>query len=540
MVEQLNFKDLIVCRYLLKTLTPALDAALEEESIGYRKGISRNKAVQLVKDAVAAGFVYMMDADIERFFPSIPLDALEKCLHRLLPQQDVRIRELLHKVLNTGYIFNGRLVERVKGLAQGNPLSPLLANVYLDAFDEAVKALPVRLIRYGDDFIIFTRTQEEAENIRTRAESVLADLGLEMDDDKSAVRCVNDGFQFLGFSFGAGGEIKEAPQEADLLKKPLYITEPYTYLSLNGDALAVKKDGKLLQSLPIRRIGEIMVMEKSLFSTALLKRCTEAGIPFTITLRNGYFITTLKPDSKNYYDISFAHGARYRSLSDNEILCIAKEFAAGKLDNYIHLFKQKYLKGTNEIVDRLFQSRDRVYGAAGVRAVMGIEGQAAKEVYRWLNRLIDDSLFHIHKRKRRPPDRVNSLMNFGYYLLFSRINAAVRAVGLNPYLGFLHSPADDYESLVCDIQELFRARIDRLMIRVLNLKIITQDDFNETDRGFYLKREGVKKYLAQFEREMNHRETKGALPLKTHIHLQVSALKGWVTENKSLSFYLWE
>jgi hypothetical protein len=73
-------------------------------------------------------------------------------------------------------------------------------------------------------------------------------------------------------------------------------------------------------------------------------------------------------------------------------------------------------------------------------------------------------------------------------LLFSRINATVRTVGLNPYLGFLHSPQDNYESLVCDIEELFRARIDRFIIRLTNLKVVKRDDFVEAERGLYLKK----------------------------------------------------
>lgn len=116
----------------------------------------------------------------------------------------------------------------------------------------------------------------------------------------------------------------------------------------------------------------------------------------------------------------------------------------------------------------------------------------------------------------------------------------MRAVGLNPYLGFLHSPEDNYESLVCDIEELFRARIVRLIMRLVNLKVITKEDFTETDRGFYLKKEAVKNFLNQFEAEMERKNAKNTLSLKESIYVQIMVIKNFVMENKPLSFYNWD
>ncbi|MCK5057112.1 MAG: CRISPR-associated endonuclease Cas1, partial [Candidatus Aminicenantes bacterium] len=213
--------------------------------------------------------------------------------------------------------------------------------------------------------------------------------------------------------------------------------------------------------------------------------------------------------------------------------------AAGKIKNYISLFKQKYKKGSSELLNELYKTETRIHQAGTIHEVRGIEGWSTRNIYRGFNSLIKSPFFQFEKRIRRNPDRVNSLMNFGYYLLFSRINATIRAVGLNPYLGFLHSPADDYESFVCDIQELFRARIDRLMIRLINLKVITDLDFVKNDRGYYLKRDGVKKYLSHFEAEMSKEPSKLDLSLKEHIYAQVDTVKNWILKHRSLTFYHW-
>lgn len=538
-VEQLHFKDLIVAQYLLKTITKVFDRFFEEESIGFRRGISREQAIEVVQSAIREGYQYVIESDIEDFFPSIDLHTLWQLLDFYIPTKDRHLRDTLLKFIRNGYILNGTLYQRVKGLAQGSPLSPILANLYLDSFDEMIKGRGVRMVRYADDFIILTRSKEEAGDVLSTTESYLSQLGLKIKKEKTAIRPIREGFHFLGIRFERSEVRVEPEDEIKRLRKPLYITEPYLFLALNGEAIDIKRDRAVIETIPLRRISEIMVMERSSLSTGLIARCIEFGIPISITLNTGYYITTVKPDSKRYYDISFQHGRRYASLSDTEILFIAKGFAGSKLKNYIALFRQKYKKGLNPFIRDMEGFVGRIDEADGVDGVRGVEGAAMKRVYQELNHLIDDEAFHIKKRDRKRPDRINSLLNFGYYLLFSRINATVRAVGLNPYLGFLHSPLDNYESLVCDIQEPFRARIDRFIIRLINLKVIRRDDFLETGEGFYLKKDAVKRFVNHFEGEME-RKKGNTISLKETIYVQINIVKRWVMEEGSLSFYTWE
>ena len=582
-VEQLPFKDLIIQQYLLKTISPIFDRFFEEESIGFRKGVSRQKSIELIQAAIAEGYCYVIESDIEDFFPSVDLDILARLLDFYLPQDDACLKNILVKSIWNGFILHGVIHERKKGLAQGSPLSPILANLYLDSFDEQIKQwgtaktikitsneikgdmhaleqaqkehfsevaqCPVednkafrdlKMVRYADDFIILTRTKEDAQNVLSDTESFLSTLGLKIKKEKTSIKPISEGFHFLGIRFERSAAIMDSQEDAKLLKKPLYIIEPYMFLSLNGDAIDICKDKKIIETIPLRRISEIMVMEKAVFSTSLLRKCTEGNIPLTIALNTGYYITTVKPDSKRYYDISYEHGKRYYSLSETELLCIAKEFAAGKINNYISLFKQKFVKEQYLFIDELEGVVQRIYQAGDIHQVRGFEGAAAKKIYQRLNIFIDDDTFCIRKRDRRNPDRINSMLNFGYYLLFSRINATVRAIGINPYLGFLHNPQDNYESLVCDIEELFRARIDRFIIRLINLKVVSRDDFDETERGLYLKRDAVRKFIDQFEAEMEKKNQKNSLSLKEDIYIQAIVIKKWALENGSLSFCHWE
>jgi group II intron reverse transcriptase/maturase/CRISPR-associated endonuclease Cas1 len=540
LVEQMSVKDMVVARYVLRVLSPVFDRLFEEESIGFRKGLSRQKAVELVNSALAAGYQGVIETDIEDFFPSVDLDLLDRLLDDAIPASDVRFKSVLKAVIRSGFLLNGKVNERQRGLALGNPLSPILANLYLDSFDERVKALDLRLVRYADDFVVFCRTPQEAEKVLETAASFLSDLGLRLKKDKTALKSVEDGFQFLGMTFDGARGLVEPDEDLRLLKKPLYITEPYAFLALNGDALDIRKDQKTVESIPLRRVGEIMVMENAVFSTALLRRCIDLGIPLTVALNTGYFITTIKPDSKRYYSISSIHGQKYRALTDTEILFLSKSIVVAKLANYRVLFKHKYRPGSNVILKNLTEYITRAEHTTDMNELRGIEGWAARRVFEALNGLIDDPAFHLRERRRIRPDRINSLLNFGYYLLFSRINATIRASGLNPYLGFLHAPEDDYESLVSDLVELFRARVDRFILKLINLRIIGTGDFSESDRGFYLTRQGVHKYISRYETEMRRRPSGSRIPLIEEIYLQVHQLKKWACEDKTLSFYRWE
>jgi len=540
MVEQVQLKDLIIQQYLLKTIGDEFERIFEPESIGFRKGVSRQKTVELVQAALNAGYQYVIESDIEDFFSSVDLKILAGLLDLYLPQADMVIKTMLNRIIRNGYVLNGELKERVKGVAQGSPLSPILSNLYLDSFDERIKTWSVRLIRYADDFIILARTREEAEEILSRTESCLSEIGLSINKEKTGIKNIKEGFRFLGIKFEGPEAAVEADDPMKPLKKPLYITEPFLFLSLNADAIDICRDKKILESIPLRRISEIIVMEKAVFSTALLKRCTDAGIPFTMTLNSGYYITTVKPDSKRYFDVAYAHARAYAALTETEVLSIAKEFAAGKLQNYIPIFRQRYVQNQNLFIGQIEETVKNIYAAADIHQVRGYEGSMAKKIYEQYNAIIENPAFHIKKRDRKKPDPINALLNFGYYLLFTRINATLRAVGLNPYLGFLHNPEDNYESLVCDIEELFRARIDRFIISLLNLNSITEKDFTQTERECRLGKDAVRKFLNGLERELERKNSKNTLSLKENIYVQVMVMKKYFTEGGNLTFYRWQ
>jgi hypothetical protein len=151
-----------------------------------------------VEGGLAAGNVWVVDADIASFFDSVPHRRLFGLLREWLPEP--RLYALVTACVTAAGPEPGL------GIAQGAPLSPLLANVYLDRFDAAMTAAGYRLIRYADDFVVLCPTRQQAELALRQAAGLLRGLGLSLNPNKTRIVHRDEGFTFLGYTFDRHGK----------------------------------------------------------------------------------------------------------------------------------------------------------------------------------------------------------------------------------------------------------------------------------------------------------------------------------------------
>jgi CRISPR-associated endonuclease Cas1 len=537
-LEKLPLEELVVHTGLLGLLRGPLDRLLEPAAMGYRPGRSVQAALDRVRELLREDYRYAVQSDIEDFFPSVDLIRLGDLLDRVLPPADERLRRIVARILRAPFVENGRLCPRSGGLAQGSPLSPLFANLYLDRFDEAMSFGEAQLVRYADDFVILTRTREQAATLLDRARRELSALGLDLGESDTAIRDVEAGFRFLGQPFG--GLAEDAPLEmlAVPARKTVYITEPGCFLGQNGDALEIRREGRPVEIIPLRRISNIAVLAPASFSSGLVRKCAGFGIPLIFTLETGYHIASFTPDSRRHHGVAEAQCLHYARLASTERLALAKAFATRKIENYKPLVAARYRAGHADLLAELDRAVAAIEDAADTETIRGHEGHAARLIFKALDGFIKAPEFRFRRRGRDEPDRMNGLFNFGYYLLFTRLNTLVRGAGLNPYLGFLHDGDDDYESLVCDIEELFRAPVDRMLLSLVNLRVIQAGDFRETPKGVRLQPAAARRFLLRFE-EMLHADV-GGLSLLRAMEAQVDAFRRYVAEGRPLWFFRYQ
>lgn len=193
-------------------LTEVLDPEFEDASYGYRPGRSVAMAVRRVSSLYRDGYHWVVDGDIRTFFDRVPHPPLLKHLEAVTG--DERLADLVALWLD-GFSEDGL------GLPQGSPISPLLANLYLDEVDEEIGESGVHLVRYGDDFVIVCRSEARAEGALERMAALLAEKGLELHPEKTRIVSFQEGFRFLGHLFfrslvtKSEGEEEEAEEQPD-------------------------------------------------------------------------------------------------------------------------------------------------------------------------------------------------------------------------------------------------------------------------------------------------------------------------------------
>ena len=323
-------------------------------------------------------------------------------------------------------------------------------------------------------------------------------------------------------------------------KKPLYVTAMNSFLGISGGTIEVYNDRVLKNSYPINRIGEVIVLEKAIFSTEFLAKCAERRIPVSISLGKSYdYGTFIRPD-KRRYEVLQSHIMKFSSLSEEEIVKISRDIAETKTRAFTSIFRRRWEKGTARILKKLEAAAALFAKAETIDEIRGYEGISSRLIYEKIQNLILNEDFRFERRGRYEKDFMNTTLNFAYSKLYQRVVLTLNAIGLDPYLGFLHSSNDRYESLACDIEELFRAPVFNIVINLVNLQQLKVSDFVETEKGIVIKQGAVRTILEVFEKEFQKVDNKSGKTLGEELYNQCMTLQNWALGKCELTWYRWE
>jgi len=227
-------KDRIVQTAVKHAIEPIFEAAFQPTSYGFRPGRGCHDALREVDRHLKDGATFVVDADLQGYFDSIPHERLiERVSERL---SDGRVLDLLRGWLGQDILRGLERWTPTAGTPQGAVISPLLANIYLDPLDELMAARGCRMVRYADDFVVLCPSREAAEAALAEIREWVAENGLRLHPDKTHVgdcRQPGEGFDFLGYRFEAGRR-QVRRKSLDRLKDSIRETTRRT----RGDSLA--------------------------------------------------------------------------------------------------------------------------------------------------------------------------------------------------------------------------------------------------------------------------------------------------------------
>ena len=211
--------DRFVQQAVMQVLQRQWDQTFSDSSYGFRPGRSTHQAVAQAQQYMAAGYGWVVDLDLEKFFDRVHHDKLmgqvAKCV------RDKRLLKLIRAFLNAGVMQNGLVSPSVEGTPQGGPLSPLLSNVVLDELDRELERRGHRFVRYADDCNIYVRSEQAGQRVMNSIRRFITErLKLKVNEKKSAVARPQER-KFLGFSFSDGPEIRRriAPKAVERFKE---------------------------------------------------------------------------------------------------------------------------------------------------------------------------------------------------------------------------------------------------------------------------------------------------------------------------------
>jgi len=191
--------DRLLQQALLQVLTPVFDPGFADESHGFRPGRSAHDAIREHLRPSAAGYQWVVDMDLEKFFARVNHDILMSRVARKVG--DKRALRLIRRYLQAGVLLEGVVLPTEEGTPQGGPLSPLLANILLDDLDRELGRRGHRFVRYADDGNIYVRSERAGQRVLQSITRWLQKrLKLKVNQQKSGVRRATQS-RFPGCSF---------------------------------------------------------------------------------------------------------------------------------------------------------------------------------------------------------------------------------------------------------------------------------------------------------------------------------------------------
>jgi CRISPR-associated protein Cas1 len=305
----------------------------------------------------------------------------------------------------------------------------------------------------------------------------------------------------------------------------LYLTEPYSFVQQEGEALvvtipankALAREQRKVR-VPLIRIDQVVVFGDITLTASALQMLLERRIAVHYLSSHGRSYGSVVPDPTKNAALRLG---QFRAYYDYQArFHLAARFVAGKLRNMrtvLLRYERKREEGTAAAAARQIKMALDELGHLqptehpeqdtrmhGLGQILGCEGQGTNAYFGALGTLLQ-APWQFTGRNRRPPrDPVNALLSLGYTILANQAASLITLVGLDPYIGYLHSPGFGKPALALDVIEEFRPLIvDPVVITLLNTNVLRERDFVDEPGSVRLNDNPRKVFLEKLEERLN-------------------------------------
>ncbi len=324
------------------------------------------------------------------------------------------------------------------------------------------------------------------------------------------------------------------------LLNTLYIATPESYLSKDGQNVVVSVKQQEVFRIPIINIEGIVTFGYMGASPGLMKLCTDNSVSLTFLSPNGRFVSRIQGQTRG--NVLLRKQQYKLSEQDEWTLHVSQIMIAGKIQNYRNILR-RFIRdyGESHAVESSAKYLDNCKHDAlrtiDKQSLMGIEGMAANKYFEVFPYLLTQQKegFPFTGRNRRPPkDAINAMLSLAYTLITNDVAAALETVGLDPYVGFLHTLRPGRTSLALDMTEELRAFLgDRFVLSLINRRQITPNDFlYQGEQGVTMTENGRRTFLTAWQNRkreaLTHPYLNEKIPIGLLPHAQAMLLARYI------------
>jgi CRISPR-associated protein Cas1 len=503
-----NIADRVVERAIADAVIRRVDHLLAPASFAFRVGRGVSDAVRELAWLREHGDPWVVRADFADCFGSIEhrllLDTVEDFV------DDAWFTDVVETLLGRGEWWNGRFSIPAEGIPQGSPLSPLLCNLYLDAFDRSIGRLGIPMVRYADDFTLTCEDDDDALEARQAAVREAGRIGLSLSFEKTRVVAFDRGFVFLGEEIGPvlpSSNPKLVSEDAGNLRRSLYVTIPGSAATLRAGQVVVRHNNADAFTAPVSMVASLVTVGPVGITAGLRNHLVLNDIDTSFLSMNGNWLGRL--DNGQHPSAAALRAQAAVSSDPTRRLEVARHLVEGKVAN-LRALLQRYGRRENvtvlaEVVDRLDAALVSARSATDLAALLGVEGAATREYFAGLRALLPPHAGFVGRGERPARDPANAALNYGYGVLRGECVSAVRRAGLLPALGYFHDDDDRRPSLALDLMEEFRPLVvDTVVIELFRRGILKPVSFSRqtTNGAVSLTEDGRRRLLGALEERL--------------------------------------